>query len=98
MPVFGSPTADTSGTTRMAVPPYLRAIESGTTPAWYAGCGKSRLVPPPLPYWNDGPVQAGAPPLVVRVLRPVSHPSSNSRVLLRVTPSDVPPTAVTHGL
>jgi len=45
MPVDGSASAATSGTTRCVV------LMADTTPFWYAGCGKIRDVPPPAPYW-----------------------------------------------
>src|SRR3954451_12325058 len=53
MPVFGSPTMATSGTTRPGVPQRL-ARSLPTTPCWYDGSAKSRLVPPPPPYWKTG--------------------------------------------
>src|SRR4051812_36048084 len=49
MPVFGSPTAEMSGTTRPAVP-HRVARDAGTTFCWYHGSAKMRLVPPPEPY------------------------------------------------
>src|SRR5215475_5337680 len=97
MPVVGSPSAAMSGTTRAGAP--LRfAIEPGTTFAWYDGCANRWLVPPPDPYrYAPGGVGANAPSLP-SVDFAVSQPVSNRYWLLEPTPSDVPPTAVTHGL
>ena len=50
IPVPGSPTADTSGTTRCGDRAYRVDKDDGTTPRWYHGCGKIRLVPPPAAY------------------------------------------------
>src|SRR3954451_18639906 len=99
MPVFGSPSAETSGTARIGFPPYVREMALGTTPAWNDGWGNSLLVPPPEPLVYARSPQAGWPVLfLTSELRPVSQPSSKSRVFEAVTPMDVPPTAVTQGL
>src|SRR2546429_5501894 len=63
MPVVGSPSAAMSGTTRIGAPPWFVAIDDGTTPAWYAGWAKTRLVPPPEPYrYLPGDAGVQAPP------------------------------------
>src|SRR3954452_2608761 len=97
MPVFGSPRAATSGSARPPDAEYRFAMDAGTTPRWYAGWEKTRLVPPPPPYrWSPGGVGDQAP--LVSVEREVLHPVSKVRLSFLPTPSAVPPTAVTRGL
>src|SRR5690242_15389482 len=102
MPVVGSPTIATSGSTRPPVgrpslPKYIDR-EVGTTPCWYHGSGNTVLVPPPPPYSHErGAPGYGdhAPPVSTDL--PVPQPVSNSRWLSLPTPRLVPPTAVTNG-
>src|SRR4051812_46624545 len=93
MPVLGSPSIATSGTTRPGVPQRV-ARSLPTTPCWEGGSANSRLVPPPPPNWNTGVPHALPASGARNAPQPVSprYPSDC------VTPSDVPPTAVTHGL
>src|SRR5262249_58750241 len=88
-PVSGSPSMAMSGTTREGVPGAF-ASAAGTTPAWYAGCSYTSLVPPPEPNTNV-PGAAGdqvcvwAPAsslLVTRKLTAVAQPTSHRRPFL----------------
>src|SRR5664279_977821 len=97
MPVFGSPTAATSGTTRPPWALYRFASLAGTTSCWYQGSRNTWLVPPPAPY-RKSPGGRGAQTPEPRTDFPVLQPVSNSRWFTRSTASDVPPTAVTSGL
>src|SRR5436190_22115499 len=106
IPVLGSPTAETSGTTRAGVVDQRVASADGTTPTWYGGSAKSRLVPPPEPYRyvsdaHQPLADASRNPSQLRRLRVVPQPVSNwYAVGSAAVPSAsvVPPTAVTHGL
>src|SRR5689334_6653082 len=98
MPVVGSPSIATSGTTRPpclmpSVPKYLER-DAGTTPCWYHGSRNTLLVPPPPPY-SQAPGGRGAHLPSVRTLLPVPHPVSHRYWLSEPTARLVPPTAVT---
>src|SRR5215468_7106837 len=97
MPVVGSPTADTSGTTRPPCGLYRLAKEVGTTPCWYQGSANTRLVPPPPPY-QKSPGGSGVQAAPSSEDSPVLQPVSNTRWFAEFTASDVPPTAVTSVL
>ena len=88
MPVVGSASIPMSGTPR---PPVGFCF---TMPSWYHGCAKISLKPPPAPYWK-GTVFTQVEP--DRLHFEVPQPVSNSRVAALPIPSEVPPTAVTHG-
>src|SRR5438105_2564559 len=93
-PLFGSPSSETSGTTRLW-PPHSAARLSGTTPCCQLGSSMMRLVPPPPPYRNTpGGFGNQFPPLTVE--NPVPQGTSNRRRSSRLTPSVVPPADMTH--